>query len=163
MTLELSRPFALAHVGGGTEAVVEANDTERAAVAARMGLPAIDLLRCRFDLRAAQAGTVRARGQLRARVVQTCVISLEPFASDVTEDFEVCFVPAGTENEEVDLDAEDEIPYEAGILELGEATAEQLALALDPFPRKPGAALPEGMEEEPSGPMAALAKLRQRQ
>jgi len=40
---------------------------------------------------------------------------------------------------------------------------EQLALALDPYPRKPGAALPPELAAEPDGPFAALLAPRLRQ
>jgi hypothetical protein len=56
----------------------------------------------------------------------------------------------------------DEIPSENGVVDLGEAVAEQLALALDPYPRAPGAAMPEETDDAAAErhPMAALAKLR---
>ena len=38
--------------------------------------------------------------------------------------------------------------------------AEQLALALDPYPRAPGAALPSEANDAAEHPMAGLAKLR---
>ena len=57
--------------------------------------------------------------------------------------FQLRFVPVGAESDDTDPESEDEIPYAGGVLDLGEAAAEQLALALDPFPRKPGAALPD--------------------
>ena len=55
------------------------------------------------------------------------------------------------------------MPYAGGAADLGEATVEQLALALDPFPRKPGAALPADVTEEVSGPFAALLARRAQQ
>ena len=64
-----------------------------------------------------------------------------------------------------DPEAPDEIEAEGDSVDLGEAIAEQLALALDPYPRVPGAALPgegEGEEPPPSGPFAGLAALRKR-
>ena len=63
------------------------------------------------------------------------------------------------ESDELDLEAEDEIPYEGTSIDLGEAASEQLALALDPFPRKPGAELPGSVGPHESGAFAALAKL----
>jgi uncharacterized metal-binding protein YceD (DUF177 family) len=162
MKPELSRTLQTAQLGEGMRLVVEADEAERALVAARLGLNAVRHLRCSFDLRPAEAGAVLARGKLRARVAQTCVISLDPFESDVTEDFRVRFVPAGTESESIDVETEDEIPYAGDVLELGEATVEQLALALEPYPQKPGAALPAAPEQD-AGPFAALARLRGRQ
>ena len=47
-------------------------------------------------------------------------------------------VPAGQESDDADPEAPDEIGYADGMLDLGEAAAEQLALALDPYPRSAG-------------------------
>jgi uncharacterized metal-binding protein YceD (DUF177 family) len=160
---ELSRITRLEHIGEGVVVEVEASSEERAAIAERLGIVSVDALRCRFDLHRELAGTVHATGTLRATVVQTCVVSVEAFETTVDEDFVVNFVPAGSESEELDLDAEDEIPYADGVLDLGEATTEQLALALDPFPRKPGATLPEDGGAVAEGPFAALQNLRSRE
>jgi len=70
-------------------------------------------------------------------------------------------VPDGTQEEEGDPESDDEIPYLGASIDLGEATVEQLALTLDPYPRKPDAVLPE--EELPDAvvhPFAALAACR---
>jgi uncharacterized metal-binding protein YceD (DUF177 family) len=104
---------------------------------------------------------VEADGSLRARLHQECVVSLDPFAVEVVEEFAVRFVPAGDESDDGDdPDVPDELAIENGTLELGEATVEQLALALDPYPRKPGAVLPEDAGDAPDNPFGALAKLR---
>ena len=155
---ELSRPFPVERTGEGMIFDVEAKPAEREAVARRMGLQAILSLICRFDLRRERAQVIRATGALRAQVVQTCVVTLEPFEATVAEEFEVRFVPEGQESEIVDIESEDEVPYAGGVIDLGEATSEQLALALDPFPRKPGAELPADEPETPDGPFAALAR-----
>jgi len=159
VTNELSRPFLIDRVADGTRVQVEADAGERAAVAARMGLPAIAQLSCGYVLRDGMRGVVLARGMLRARVTYGCVVSLEPFEAEIEENFAVRFVPEGQESEELELDAEDEIPYRGAVIDLGEATAEQLALALDPFPRKPAAALPAHVRDV-TGPFAALARLK---
>jgi uncharacterized metal-binding protein YceD (DUF177 family) len=158
---ELTRPFPRDRIGQGTMVLVEANAAERAALARRMGLPDIMHLACEFDLERALGDVTPATGHLRARVMQTCVVSLEPFEAMIEEAFVLRFVPAGSENDELDLDAVDEVPYLGNVLDLGEAAAEQLALALDPFPRQPGAALPEDAgAEEDLGAFSALAALR---
>jgi len=161
MTPEFSRVVQIARIREGTHRVVEATGTEREAVAARLGLATVRQLGCAFDLDTAEAGAIQATGKLRARVTQTCVVSLEPFETEIAEDFQVRFVPAGTETDDFDLEADDEIPYHGAVLDLGEAVVEQLALVLEPFPRKPGAALPE-TPEEATRPFAALARLRGR-
>ncbi len=143
MTVELHRPLPAARIRPeGEERLVEASGAECAALATRFGLPAIRALTCRFRLRPLTGGAIAATGALRAEVVQVCVVSLEAFPATVAEDFAVRFVPAGTERDDPDPEAVDEIPYSADRLDLGEAAAEQLALALDPYPRKPGAPVP---------------------
>ena len=164
MTPEFHRPLALDRIGAEPfEMEVEASPAERAALATRFALPAIPTLACRFRLTRVPGGEIDAEGDLRARVVQTCVVSLEDFEADVEERFSVRFVRAGSESEDEDPESTDEIPYEGGTIDLGEAAAEQLALALDPYPHKPGAALPESGGDEASGPFAALAAFRRRQ
>lgn len=163
MTVELHRPVAVdALAPGGEEFVVQASAAECAALAARMRLPAVLSLRCRFRLLPGLAGGVAADGWLEAEVVQTCVVTLEDFSATLAEAFAVRFVPAGAEADDLDPESPDEIPYAGGVLDLGEAAAEQLALALDPYPRAPGATLPEvsGPAEDSASPFARLAELR---
>ena len=122
---------------------MEASPAECDALARRLGLPAIRALTCRFRLRPQAGGAIAATGTLRARVVQVCVATLEEFAATVAEEFAVRFVPAGTEQDDPDPESVDEIPFSGGRLDLGEAAAEQLALALDPYPRKPDTGAPK--------------------
>jgi len=145
MTPELHRPVAVDRIGPrGLDVTVEANAAECAALAGRLGLPAVRWLTCTFRVTWSPGGGLGATGHLRAEVVQVCVVSLDEFVAGVEEHFRLRFVPVGQEQSEIDpQDAEDEISYEGGLLDLGEAAAEQLALALDPFPRRPGAEMPE--------------------
>ena len=156
---EMSRLFPLTRIGAGTSFVVDARPDECRALAERMGVAAIGSLACRFDLRRAESDTVLATGLLRARVRQVCVVSLEAFDADVIEDFAVRFVPDGRQSDELDLESADEVTYQGGVIDLGEAAAEQLALALDPFPRKPGAELPAVAASDEGNPFSGLSKL----
>jgi uncharacterized metal-binding protein YceD (DUF177 family) len=163
MKPELHRPLAAAGLPrAGQEVLVDADAAECCALARRMGLPEVRSLSCRFRLTPLPAGAVLAEAVLGAEVVQTCVVSLEDFAAAVSERFVVCFVPAGAESSQLDPDAVDEIPYEDGVLDLGEATAEQLALALDPYPRAPGVVFSERSESDNANPFTGLGALRQR-
>jgi len=94
-TPELTRPYPRDWIGQGTMVLVEASAAERAALARRMGLPDIMHLACEFDLQRALGDVTPATGHLRARVMQTCVVSLEPFETLVEEAFSLRFVPAG--------------------------------------------------------------------
>lgn len=161
MTPELHRPIALDRIGPrGLAVEVEARPDELPAVAARLRVLALERLHCAFKLRRVGASTVAAEGVLRARVAETCVVSLDPFSHDVEETFTVHFVPPGTEDDDPDPEAIDQIPCAGSAADLGEAAVEQLALALDPFPRKPGASLPAEAADEAASPFAALLARR---
>ncbi len=146
------------------EHVVVADEAARAALAALYGLQGIALLRGTFVLRHEQSGVIGATLEMQARVTQNCVVTLEPFEARIEERNALRFVPArnvpeGEEEEELDpetLEGPDEIPYINDVIDLGAALAEQLALALDPYPRKPGAELPEEYRGEQENPFAAL-------
>jgi uncharacterized metal-binding protein YceD (DUF177 family) len=160
MTPEFHRPVSLDRIGPhGLDLTVEANPAECSALAVRMNLPAVLALSCAFHLIRQGREIVLARGVLRAQVTQLCVISLEEFDAAVEEIFQVRFVPSGDESDDIDPESDDEIPFEANMIDLGEAAAEQLGLALDPYPRMPGVEMP-GAEDDPEPhPFAALRRL----
>lgn len=158
---ELYRPLALDRIGAaGLDMTVEATPSECAALAERMAIPAVLALTCAFHLTRESRDLIAARGHLRARVTQTCVVSLEDFETTVEEVFQVRFVPAGEETDDIDPESDDEIPFQGNVIDLGEAAAEQLGLALDPYPKMPGAELPDADVEAEPHPFAALSSLR---
>ena len=124
-----------------------------------MELPAIQSLECRFELslEARRRFGFGRRPPARRGHPDLCDLGgrLRP---PVEEDFTIRFVPAGTEREDPDPDLPDEIPYEADTIDLGEATAEQLGLALDPWPRIEGATVPVIDDEDDGSPFAILAR-----
>ncbi len=157
---DLSRPAAVDRIGARpTTTIVEADAAERDGVATRLMIPSVHALKCEFTLRRIEGGVIIADGTLEASVEQMCVITLEPFTQAVRDTFQVHFVPSGAEDPDPEPDAIDQIPYDGSAIDLGEAAVEQLALALDPYPRSPGAEMPAAAEETP-GPFNALAALR---
>lgn len=157
---EFSRPLLLDRLAAGTtQQDIAATPEECTAIAHRLAIPAVLALACRFRLRRGEAGRIEAEAELRARVVRECVVTLDEFEADADEEFRIAFVPHGTEADE-DPESDDEIPYQDGVIDLGEAAVEQLALSLDPYPRKPGAALPDEAEETPESPFAMLGRRR---
>lgn len=148
--------------------VLEATAEERAALAERFGVVAIDGLRAEVVLRPDKQAIV-AEGRFSARLVQNCAVSTEDFPVTVEEPLALRFVPPaadGPEEEiELDADAYDEIEYEGGSFDLGEAVAQTLGLAIDPYARGPDAdAVRKAaglIEEGAAGPLAeALAALK---
>lgn len=160
---EFHRPLAVDQVGpAGLKLELRANAAERRALAARMAIPAVAEFVCHFRLTALQGGGVQAEGHLRARAERVCVVTLDAFEAVTEERFRVRFVPAGAESDDEDPESDDEIVYRGGTIDLGEAAAEQLALVLDPYPRKPDAALPDTAAPDADSPFAALARLQPR-
>ena len=163
---EFSRVERLDAIGGEERTVaIAADEAERAALAARFGLVAVERLEARFAIRRDAAG-IAARGQVRAAVVQACSVTGDPLPATVEEDVALRFVEASAHGDEVELgaDALDTVEIEGGGIDLGETAAETMALALDPFPRGPGAAaaLREAgvLSEEEAGPFGALSGLK---
>jgi len=142
-----------------------ADAATREAVARLAGLRALDRFEAALDLSRRGEGIV-VRGEVRARVGQSCVVTLEPIDSDVVETVEVTFAPSSEDAAPTSkyLKPTDELPepIEDGIVDLGAIATEFLILALEPYPRKPGAKIaiqPEdGDGQNPFGVLAALKK-----
>jgi uncharacterized metal-binding protein YceD (DUF177 family) len=146
---------------------VVASPDARAELAHRFDLLAMDRLKAELHVRRTASGA-DASGWFAADVVQACIISGEPVPATLSESVGIRFEPA-PDALEIELDAAslDIFPVEAGAIDLGEAVAELLAAALDPWPRAADDALAAARarllsEEEAAaeraatGPFAAL-------
>lgn len=144
-----------------------ASDEERAALAQRFGLTAMHSLTAEVALSSDDIGII-ATGSLAADVVQVCVVSGAPVTAHIAESFAIRFSsePIFEPDTDIELEVEDtdSMFHDGRVIDLGEAVAQTLALAIDPFPRSPEAKeiLQEaGLKDDtPSGPFAALAALR---
>jgi len=143
-----------------------AGEAERKALARRFGLVAIDRLEAEVSLEA-DGEAVDAAGTLSADLVQSCAITGDDLPVTIEEPLTLRFVPeTPVIVEELELAEEelDEIPYSGTAFDLGEAVAQSLELALDPFATGPEAdrvRKEKGLlDEAASGPFAALAALK---
>jgi uncharacterized metal-binding protein YceD (DUF177 family) len=173
IVVEFSRPVLVDVIPTrGMDMEIEANAAECAALAKRFAVNAIRSLTATAHLQAITGGTLfRIEGRLRAEVVQNCVVTLEPLDEKIDETFTMTF-GGGEESDsmELDLSPDEDDPPEPlidGVIDLGEVVAEHLALALDPFPRKVGAEMPEIVDEPVEienkvSPFAALAGLKEK-
>jgi len=161
---ELSRVIEVSRipVTGSAERII-ADSTERALVARRLGLPAVRSLTADLMLTRWHGEGVKVAGRFDAEVEQVCVVTLDPFPATVSDTIERYFLPnARAAEPEADIDS-----FADGVIELGEAVVESLSLALDPYPRKPGAEF-HGVEDGPgsaepvSSPFAVLAGAKPR-
>ena len=147
----------------GLRQKIAANESERTALSKRFALDSMQSLEADFLIKRSGKG-VRVTGEARAKVMQICVVSTEPFPAEVVEEIDVRFAPPSDERrkpktpeEEIRFDAEDEPdPLIDGAVDLGELAAEFIALGLDPYPRKPDAEFEAPAEEETHSPFAGL-------
>ncbi|MEM8986407.1 MAG: DUF177 domain-containing protein [Pseudomonadota bacterium] len=150
---------------------LEPGAAELSALAERLKLPAVKSLRADLEVRRVRKNDVIVKGAFNAVVTRICVASLEAFDESVEDSFSVRLSPhvdrdldAAREVElDYDSDIVDPLPEEA--IDLADYVAQYLALALDPYPRKPGAealVVPHAAEEEaPTSPFAVLKRLKQ--
>ncbi|SMF64538.1 YceD family protein [Allosphingosinicella indica] len=172
MTPEFSRPVRLDAIGTTPRReTLTADEGERAALARRFALLALGRLEAEATV-ARDGDAISVTGRLRAAVEQSCVATGVPVPAVIDEPFALLYrpEPAAGDDEEIELDERelDVVFHDGQAIDLGEAAAETLALALDPWPRAPGAeaALREagvkGEEDRESeaGPFGALAALK---
>ncbi|NKE47253.1 DUF177 domain-containing protein [Roseomonas frigidaquae] len=151
--------FSRRHRLGGTEPrslELRARPEECAALAARFRIPGVERLDASLTLSPETGGTTRLRGRLQADVVQECVVTLGPVPQVVDVALDLRLLPPGTPATDDDPDSPDEIETFGDAVDLGEVVAEQLALALDPYPRAPDAAIPPELDAGSPNPDATL-------
>jgi uncharacterized metal-binding protein YceD (DUF177 family) len=149
-----------------------ADQATRDAVADVGGLREVLSVQASFDVTPMRGGRFHVTGHVRARIGQTCVVTLDPMESDIDEPIDVIFAPADQipemaalvdEAEESDEETPDPPePIENGIIDLGRLATDALYLAVDPYPRKPDAVF-EPLVEAPDPedhPFAALRALK---
>lgn len=171
---EMTRPIrvrALPH-----DFVLKTDEAERAALARRFSVSAIPALYAVLALQETDEG-IAVNGTLEGEIVQPCAVTREDFSYTFSERVALLFVPEGEltrydESEEIELDtaAPDEVEYEGDSFDLGEALAQTLGLAIDPYREGPdadatrreaGIEIDETFDAAPKGPLAeALAGLR---
>ncbi len=170
---EFSRPVSVARLGGKIATYsIEATEAERAALARRFDLVALDRLVAEITLARQVGGAVRLEGRLEASLAQSCVVTLEPVPEEIEDAFVLIYRPDLDEDEADRLaleHPEDDVvePLIGEAIDIGEAVAQSLSIAMDPYPRAPGVELlvvgdetdDEAPVEGPT-PFDALARLK---
>ena len=166
-------PVAVAQIPEtGLHRNLEADQAIRNAVADVGGLRKVLLVQASFDVTPESGGRFRVTGHVRARVGQTCVVTLEEIENDIDEPIDLIFAPpeqipqmaalvdeAEASDEETPDPPE---PIENGMIDLGRVATDALYLAVDPYPRKPGAVFEPVVEaaDPEDHPFAALKALK---
>jgi uncharacterized metal-binding protein YceD (DUF177 family) len=178
---DLSRRVAVEDVPDtGLEVSIRAEATECSAIALRAGLIAVERLEADLQITRQTRTQFRVSGPLRARIVQTCVVSLDPFESEIQTDVEADFIAvadsaAKSNRARRNMEADPELPSPTvrldgpdpitdGRIDLGALVEEFFMLNLDPYPRKPGIRFEEqDFSSETvvkASPFAVLKKLK---
>jgi hypothetical protein len=150
---------------------LKADQTICAGVADVGGLREVLSVSASLDVTPMSGGRYHVEGRVRARIGQTCVVTLDPMETDIDEPIDLIFAPPDQIPQMADLvdEAEEgnvEIPdppepIANGIIDLGRLATDALYLAVDPYPRKPDAVF-EPLVEAPDPedhPFAALKAL----
>lgn len=184
---EIERVVDLDRMGpAGTALDIVASDGERTALARRFGFVALPAFSARVTVDRRVGGLIAVEGRLRGRIVQSCILTLDPVTQELDEAFRLVFKAGLSEEHDpesgealVSAQADAPEPLPGPLLDVGEIVAEQLSLAADPYPRRPGVKLEdvlpkpgtggrtgksggksEGKNEQRRHPFAGLAALR---
>ena len=131
--------------GSASQYEFKANANQRSALSCRFGCVDIPCFEVRARITPLRKdGQYRVSGVVTARVVQNCVVSLEPLTSDFEQELDLLLLPEMA-NEDLQIDLEDEEYefYSVNVVDLGEIGAVEMALAIDPYPRAPGVTISE--------------------
>jgi uncharacterized metal-binding protein YceD (DUF177 family) len=156
----------------GLHRELDADEAVRKAMADVAGVREVLSAHASFDVTPKSGGRFHVAGNVRARVGQTCVVTLDPIENDIDEPIDLMFAPpeqipqlSALVDDAADSGAETPDPpepIEAGVVDLGRLATDALLLAIDPYPRKADAVFEhEVTPPDPDDhPFAALKALK---
>ncbi len=157
---------------GGKRFRYEATAAECATIASWLSVIAVTGLNAEVEAAAVDKGGFRLNISFTGELVQTCVVTLERVTTCLQEAFELLYLPeiprqisASAVGTSIDVDLEHDEPelLVGDMIDAGAAITEHLVLALDPYPRKPGAALEQGrstVDPALDSPFSVLQELK---
>jgi uncharacterized metal-binding protein YceD (DUF177 family) len=157
---------------GGLHRDIVADPATLAAMAEAAGVRELQNAHASFQLSLKSNGRVHVAGRVHARIGQICVVTLDPIENEIDETVDLMFVPPelmpqtvhsaedGPPTDAEELDPPE--PIDNGAIDLGRLATDVVYLAIDPYPRKPGAAfeLEVAPVDPEDHPFAALKALR---
>jgi uncharacterized metal-binding protein YceD (DUF177 family) len=166
-------PLVVAQIPeAGLHRDIEADQPVRQAMAELAGLREILSAQASLDVTPKGGGRFHVAGRVRARVGQTCVVTLDPIENDIDEEVDLIFAPSEqipVLSDLVDEAAESDVeipdppePIENGTIDLGRLATDALLLGLDPYPRRSDAVFEPPVEaaDPEAHPFAALKALK---
>ena len=166
---EFSRPVRADQIARHAQGVtITADASEREALAKRFNLLSLSRLEADYTLSENDSG-IEARGRVRAELAQPCVATGVAVPEKIDTEFLLRFVAERDDegdDEELEIDSDDcdVIGFDGQTIDMGEAVAETMALAMTPYPRSADADsyLREAgvLSEEQASPFAVLQSLK---
>jgi uncharacterized metal-binding protein YceD (DUF177 family) len=166
ITPEFSRLVPIARVG--TEPFrqrIEATPEERERLARRLDLLVLDRFAADVELRRQSGQVIILDAAFAAEFEQCCSVTLEPVRGAIVDRFSLVYGPEENEEPEITLSGDEPAfePLTGDTIDIGEAVAQELSLALPEFPRHPDAGIGDLTAAEPEeGPFASLTGLSKR-
>jgi uncharacterized metal-binding protein YceD (DUF177 family) len=161
---EFSRHVALAQLSTRPfRQRIEASAEEREKLSRRLDLISLDRLVAEVELRRQSSEVIFLEAEFAAEFEQCCAVTLEPVRGAVSDRFSLVYGPAPEGEQEIALTSDEPAfePLHGNSIDVGEAVAQELSLALPIFPRDPEARIDEAAIAEPlQGPFATLARMR---
>jgi uncharacterized metal-binding protein YceD (DUF177 family) len=142
---------------------IEATAEERERLSQRLDLISLDHVVADVELRRQSPEMILLEAEFAAEFEQCCAVSLEPVRGAVSDRFSLVYGPAPEEEQEIALTSDEPAfePLDGNSIDIGEAVAQELSLALPIFPRDPEARIDQAAMAEPlEGPFAMLARVR---
>ena len=150
----------------------EADQAARVAMAEVAGLREVISASASLDVTPRSGGRFHVTGYVRARIGQTCVVTLDPIENELDEPIDLILAPpeqipnlSDLVDDAAEAGAQIPDPPEPiikGMIDLGRIATDALFLAVDPYPRRPGATFraPAETADPNDHPFAALKALR---
>jgi uncharacterized metal-binding protein YceD (DUF177 family) len=161
---EFSRLVALAQLSARPfRQRIEASAEEREKLSRRLDLISLDRLVAEVELRRQSPEVILLEAEFAAEFEQCCAVTLEPVRGAVSDRFSLVYGPVPEEESEIVVTVEEPAfePINGNSIDIGEAVAQELSLALPLFPRDPEARIDQAAIAEPlQGPFATLARMR---
>jgi uncharacterized metal-binding protein YceD (DUF177 family) len=158
------------------EVHIEADERERTGLARLWQVVSVEALEADLKIRRWKKDGVKIFGDIKGRVTQTCVVSLEPIVTEISEAIDQIFVPEGSPLARIPANDQNELiidpdgpdlpeTFAGDTIDVGAIVAEFAAMGLDPYPRKPGATFasePQPLDEKDKkpSPFAVLKNLK---
>lgn len=153
-----SYPVKVGNISANAVTVrMQANESERQALRELWDVADVESLEAELQIARWKRDGVKIKGRVKAKIVQSCVVTLEPVESLIDEPVDAIFVPEGSrlariaanDSGEMILDPEGpDLPdtFSGDTIDVGVTVTEHAALAIDPYPRKEGVVFEERIE-----------------